>query len=78
MYTTNMVYPEWKSEYSISPGTYVKDMLEYCDMKTSIVVGFFGNQKSYNKTKQIKNILMHCCIEMLDLFPVNLDLKLND
>ena len=59
MYTTNMVYPEWKSEYSISPGTYVKDMLGYCDMKTSIAVGFFGNQKSYNKIKQIRNILMH-------------------
>ena len=49
MYTTNMVYPEWKSEYSISPGTYVKDMLGYCDMKTSITVGFFGNQNSYNE-----------------------------
>ena len=59
MYTTNMVYREWKSEYSISPGTYVKDMLGYCDMKTSIAVGFFGNQKSYDKIKQIRNILMH-------------------
>ena len=59
MYTTNMVYPEWKSEYSISPGTYVKDMLGYCDMKTSIAVGFFGNQKLYNKINQIRNILMH-------------------
>ena len=43
-------------EYSISPGTYVKNMLGYCDMKTSIAVGFFGNQKSYNKIKQIRNI----------------------
>lgn len=51
MYTTNMVYPEWKSEYTISPGTYVKNMLGYCDMKTSIAVGFFVNQKSYNKIK---------------------------
>ena len=59
MYTTNMVYPEWKSEYSISPGTYVKNMLGYCDMKTSIAVGFFENQKSYNKIKQIRNIFMH-------------------
>ena len=59
MYTTNMVYPEWKSKYSISPGTYVKNMLGYCDMKTSIAVGFFGNQKSFNKTRKIRKILMH-------------------
>ena len=58
MYTTNMVYPEWKSEYSISPGTYVKDMLGYCDMKTSIAVGFF-EIKSRIMIKQIKNILKH-------------------
>ena len=76
MYTTNMVYPEWKIKYSISPGTYVNNILRYCDTKTSIAIGFYGNHKSYDEIKQIRNILIHA----LNLCAWSLDspLKLND
>ena len=58
-----MVYPEWKSEYSISPGTYVKNMLGYCDMKTSIAVGFFEiKNRIMNKTDE-KHI--DACAELM-------------